>query len=96
MADKLREAKKLTAAKLNSNLEPGRYHDGGNLGLFLRVDPNGARFWIQRITIKGKLTKTGKTGRVELGLGSYPLITLADARAKATINKHMASRGATR
>ena len=34
MADKLREAKKLTAAKLNSDLAPGRYHDGGNLGLF--------------------------------------------------------------
>ena len=93
MAATRREAKKLTAALLNSALEPGRYHDGGNLGLFLRVDPNGAKFWIQRITVKGKLTKTGTQARVEMGLGSYPLITLADARARATINKHMAMEG---
>jgi integrase len=93
MADKLREAKKLTAALLNSSLAPGRYHDGGNLGLFLRVDPNGARFWIQRISIKGKVTATGKTGRAEMGLGSYPLVSLADARARATINKSMAMQG---
>ena len=93
MADKLREAKKLTAALLNSNLEPGRYHDGGNLGLFLRVEPNGAKFWIQRISVKGKLTKTGTQARVEMGLGSYPLVSLADARARATINKSMAMQG---
>lgn len=93
MVGQRREAKKLTAALLNSNLEPGRYHDGGNLGLFLRVDPNGAKFWVQRITIKGKLTRTGKTGRAEMGLGSYPLVSLADARARATINKSMAMQG---
>ena len=93
MAGEKRESKKLSAAKLNTVLEPGRYHDGGNLGLYLRVEPNGSRFWIQRITIKGKLTKTGKPGRAEMGLGSYPLITLADARAKATVNKRMAMEG---
>ena len=93
MAGEKRESKKLSAAKLNTTLEPGRYHDGGNLGLYLRVEPNGSRFWIQRITIKGKLTKTGKPGRAEMGLGSYPLITLADARAKATVNKRMAMEG---
>ena len=93
MADRLREAKKLTAAKLNSGLEPGRYHDGGNLGLFLRVDPNGAKFWIQRISIKGKVTASGKTGRAEMGLGSFPLVSLADARARATVNKQMAMQG---
>ena len=93
MADKLREAKKLTAALLNSSLEPGRYHDGGNLGLFLRAEPNGAKFWIQRISVKGKLTKTGTQARVEMGLGSYPLVSLADARARATVNKSMAMQG---
>ena len=93
MALERREAKKLTAAKLNSALEPGRYHDGGNLGLFLRVEPNGAKFWIQRISVKGKLTKTGTQARIEMGLGSYPLVSLADARARATINKSMAMQG---
>jgi len=40
---------------------PGKHHDGGGLGLCLRVEPNGARFWVQRIAIRGK--------RRELGLG---------------------------
>ena len=93
MADEKRASKTLSAAKLNSALVPGKYHDGGNLGLYLRVEPNGSKFWVQRITIKGKLTKSGKQGRAEMGLGSYPLITLADARAKATMQKHMAMEG---
>ena len=93
MAGERRESKALTAAKLSTALEPGKYHDGGNLGLYLRAEPNGAKFWVQRITIKGKLTKTGKQGRAEIGLGSYPMVTLADARARATINKHMAMEG---
>ena len=93
MADKLRDAKKLTAALLNSSLAPGRYHDGGNLGLFLRVESNGAKFWVQRISVKGKLTKTGTQARIEMGLGSYPLVTLADARARATANKSLAMQG---
>lgn len=93
LAKERREAKKLTAAKLNSTLEPGRYHDGGNLGLFLRAEPNGAKFWVQRITVKGKLTKAGTQARVELGLGSYPLVSLADARARATLTKSMAMQG---
>lgn len=74
-----RAAKVLTAAFLAKELDPGKYHDGGNLGLFLRVEPNGNRFWVQRLTINGT--------RRELGLGSYPTIKLADARAKATENK---------
>ena len=77
LAGKLRDAKKLTAALLNSSLAPGRYHDGGNLGLFLRVESNGAKFWVQRISVKGKLTKTGTQARIEMGLGSYPLVALA-------------------
>ena len=80
-----REEKKLSAAFLKTDLAPGRYHDGGNLGLFLRVDPNGKRFWIQRTTVQGK--------RTEIGLGSYPMISLADARGKATANKRLAMEG---
>jgi integrase len=65
--------------------EPGKYHDGGGTGLYLRVDPNGARFWVQRVTIRGK--------RCEMGLGSPPLVTLAEARDKATDNKRLARAG---
>ncbi len=84
MAD-IREEKKLTAAKLKTELAPGRYHDGGNLGLYLRVEANGKRYWIQRTTIRGK--------RTEMGLGSYPMISLATARAKATECKQVVMQG---
>lgn len=80
-----RAAKVLTAAFLSKELEPGKYHDGGNLGLFLRVEPNGNRFWVQRLTIRGK--------RREIGLGSYPTIKLADARGKAAEHKRLAMLG---
>lgn len=78
-------ANALTAAVLNGNLAPGKYHDGGGIGLYLRVEKNGKRFWVQRITIGGK--------RRELGLGSPPLVSLATARRKATSNKQLALEG---
>jgi hypothetical protein len=56
-----RADKVLSAAFVRTVQEPGKYHDGGGTGLFLRVDPNDARFWIQRTTIRGK--------RRELGFG---------------------------
>jgi integrase len=80
-----RAEKVLTAAYLATDLAPGKYFDGGNIGLFLRVEPNGKRFWVQRLTVKGK--------RTEIGLGSFPLIKLADARARATENKRLAVLG---
>jgi len=80
-----RNGKALTAASLMAEKAPGKHHDGGGLGLYLRVEPNGARFWVQRITIRGK--------RRELGLGSPPTVTLAKARDKATDNKRVAIAG---
>ena len=83
---KTRRAEKvLTAALVRSVQEPGKYHDGGGLGLYLRVEQNGARFWVQRVTIRGK--------RRELGLGSPPLVPLAEAREAATANKKLARAG---
>ena len=80
-----RKSKTLTAAKVNGNLEPGKYHDGGGTGLFLRVENNGSRRWLQRITINGK--------RREIGLGSPPNISLADARELASKNKRLIKDG---
>jgi hypothetical protein len=60
-------------------LPMGKYFDGGNLGLFIRVDEKGRRFWVQRINVNGK--------RREIGLGSMPLTTVAMAREKAKKNK---------
>ena len=80
-----RVGKTLTAALVRTVQEPGKYHDGGGLGLYLRVEPNGARFWVQRITIHGR--------RRELGLGSPPLVSLAEAREQATENKRLVRAG---
>lgn len=86
MGEELGEVKRsgLTAAKVKT-AAPGKHHDGGGTGLFLRVDPNGARFWIQRVTIHGK--------RREIGLGGFPVVGLADARKAALANKQMAYEG---
>jgi integrase len=69
--------KALSARFVETVTEPGKYFDGQ--GLFLRVAKNGARQWVQRITIRGK--------RCELGLGSPPAISLAAARKLALENR---------
>lgn len=73
----------LTARLVETVTKPGKYFDGQ--GLFLRVQPNGARQWVQRITIRGK--------RSELGLGSPPAIPLATARKLALENRGAAMMG---
>lgn len=75
--------KALTARFVDTVNEPGKYFDGN--GLFLRVQPNGARQWVQRVTIRGK--------RCELGLGSPPAVSLAVARKLALENKGAAVLG---
>ena len=75
----------LTVSKLNSRLAPGRYHDGRGTGLNVLVKKSGAKFWVQRYTVRGK--------RHDLGLGSYPNVSLADARQKAIQNKQILQDG---
>ena len=77
--------KGLTAAKLNSKLDPGKYHDGDGTGLFILVDKRGSKFFVQRITFKGK--------RHEIGLGSFPTVSLSSARDTARTNKQLARDG---
>ena len=62
---------------------PGRHADGN--GLYLYVQPSGARSWIQRLVIRGR--------RRELGLGSVALVSLAEAREKARANRKLAREG---
>ena len=76
-------AKALTAKAVAAAMAPGKYFDGQ--GLFLRVQPNGARQWVQRITIRGK--------RSELGLGNPSLVSLAEARERALQNRKLAVAG---
>jgi integrase len=78
-----RASKRLTAAFCENVKEAGRYEDGNGLGLV--VSANGARRWLQRIIIQGK--------RRDLGLGSFDLVPLAEARAKAVANRKLARAG---
>lgn len=59
---------------------PRRYSDGKRShGLLLQVQPSGTKQWVQRITVNGK--------RREFGLGSYPTVSLAEARDMALERK---------
>ena len=73
----------LSARKLDTVNTPGMYSDGGTL--FLRVAPGGSKQWVQRLTVKGR--------RRDIGLGGYPLVSLADARAAAFNNRQLAQAG---
>lgn len=64
---------KLTARQVSSLKEPGRHSDGGNL--YLQITPGGSRSWLFVYKWQGK--------QREMGLGSYPLISLAGARVAA-------------
>jgi integrase len=66
---------KLTAVAVKAALAiPGAYQDGE--GLFLKVDKRGGASWTLRLQRDGK--------RQDIGLGSAKLLTLAEARDKAS------------
>ena len=75
--------KALSAAFVRSVAQAGRYCDGN--GLYLHVDPSGARRWVQRLVIRG----TPRT----LGLGGYAVVSLAEARDVALVNRKLARTG---
>lgn len=62
--------KGLSAVWVSKAREPGRFHDGN--GLYLQVRSTNNKSWLFRYTFKGKAR--------EMGLGSYPQLSLADAR----------------
>ena len=68
-------AKQLSERAVAAIRDAGRYAVGGVQGLMLRVTPTGARAWVLRV-------KVGEI-RQDLGLGSYPAVSLTDARDKA-------------
>lgn len=82
--------KKLSATFVKTVTQPGRYGDGrGGHGLSLLVKPSSTgrirRIWCQRLRIGDKPQ--------DLGLGSYPVTTLAEARAKALANRRAVEHG---
>ena len=81
----------LTARFVETVNKPGRYGDGrGGFGLSLLVKPMAStgrlsKSWSQRIRIDGKETN--------IGLGSYPIIALAEARKAALANRRAIAAG---
>lgn len=75
--------KALTAVQIRALKSPGRYADGN--GLYLVVDPSGAKRWILRTVIQGH--------RRDIGLGGVSLVTLAEAREKALAFRKLAREG---
>ena len=69
-----RTLQRLNSLALTRAKRPGYYADGG--GLYLQVTPAGSRSWIYRFALAGR--------RREMGLGPFPDVSLADARAAAS------------
>ncbi|WP_082513992.1 site-specific integrase [Methylobacterium sp. Leaf465] len=61
----------------------GRYADGN--GLYLIVDPSGAKRWLLRTVVQGR--------RRDIGLGGTSLVSLAEAREKASSFRKLAREG---
>ena len=74
---------KLNALSVKTISKPGRHGDGD--GLYLNVAPAGTKSWVQRIVISEK--------RRDIGLGSYPTVSLAQARTVAADIRTAVSEG---
>jgi integrase len=70
-----RKAKELGPLAISRLTASGLYFVGGVAGLALQVLPSGGRTWILRATMGGR--------RRDMGLGGFPDVPLADARAAA-------------
>jgi hypothetical protein len=57
--------------KLVENPRAGRHGDSN--GLYLVVDPSGARHWIVHVVVKGQKNRKGSLLRIDVGLGSAEL-----------------------
>jgi integrase len=70
-----RKAKELGPLAVSRLVAPGLHFVGGVAGLALQVLKTGGRTWILRATMGGR--------RRDMGLGGFPDVPLADARAAA-------------
>jgi integrase len=73
----------LTAISVKNKTHAGRYADGN--GLYLVVDPSGAKRWVLRTVVHGR--------RRDIGLGGTRLVSLVEAREKAATLRKIARDG---
>jgi integrase len=75
--------KRLKPIGISKKTKPGRYADGG--GLYLVVDPSGAKRWVLRVVVHGK--------RRDMGLGGVLNVSLVEARDLADKYRKIARAG---
>lgn len=80
-----KQARELSAVEIRKLSKAGTYAVGGVAGLQIIVLPTGAKCWTLR-------TKVGDLRR-EIGLGGFPAVSLADARAEARTMRAMIREG---
>lgn len=71
------------AAKPGTGKTPRRLFDGG--GLYLEISPAGAKYWRLKYLLNGK--------ECRMGLGTYPPVTLGDARTAAAEARALIAKG---
>jgi len=81
-----RKATELSALEVHRLVKPGRWSVGGVDGLAIQVTSTGSRSWVLRLS-------PGLGRRREMGLGSFPSVTLAQARDKAREHRALAREG---
>ena len=80
-----KKAKELSAISVAKIKENGRHAVGGVDGLHLRI-LNASRAWVLRVSVGQRVDDISqlKVHRRDIGLGPYPEVSLAEARAKAS------------
>lgn len=79
-----KKAKELSALAVSKIKAEGRHAVGGADGLHLRI-AGASRAWVLRLAVGTRTDAKGNTvvHRRDIGLGSYPEVSLAEAREKA-------------
>lgn len=74
---------KLNPKQVENLTEPGTYEDGD--GLRSVVKPTGRKSWLLRFQLVGR--------RREMGLGSFPEVSLKNARLEASAKRRLLTDG---
>lgn len=80
-----KKARELTAIEVKRLTRPGMHAVGEVAGLLLRVKKSGTRSWVLRVLDAGR--------RRDIGLGGYPDVPLAEARARARQHREDLAQG---
>ncbi len=89
-----RKARELSALAVTKLRAPGRHAVGGVDGLHLRI-AGASRAWVLRLAVGHRTDAQGRlvVHRRDIGLGSFPEVSLADARDQARLYRRQVREG---